>query len=80
MTEYTIKNRLDIIKIIVVKIFDHEVYYYGNGLLYQKSYSITVKSGGTAGSDNGTLLVYHYDHLGSTKFVTDRAPSDILEM
>ena len=62
------------------KNFDHEVYYYGNGLLYQKSYSITVKSGGTAGSNNGTLLVYHYDHLGSTKFVTDRAPSDILEM
>ena len=54
------------------KNFDHEVYYYGNGLLYQKSYLITEKSGGTAGSNNGTLLVYHYDHLGSTKLVTDR--------
>ncbi len=38
------------------------------------------KSGGTAGSDDGKLLVYQYDHIGRIKLVTDRHPSDILEM
>ncbi len=33
-------------------------YYYGDGLLYEK------------GRDG--LLVYHYDHLGSTKYLTDK--------
>ncbi len=34
------------------------IYYYGNGLIYEKN------------SEDG-LLVYHYDHLGSTKAVTN---------
>ncbi len=34
------------------------IYYYGDGLLYEK------------GRDG--LLVYHYDHLGSTKYLTDK--------
>ncbi len=39
---------------------DVETYYYGNGLIYEKS------------NDVG-ILVYHYNHLGSTTAVTDQA-------
>ncbi|MBQ8924136.1 MAG: glycohydrolase toxin TNT-related protein [Lachnospiraceae bacterium] len=48
------------------KNLEHEVYYYGNGLSYEKLYDNQENP-----SDNG-ILVYHYDHLGSTKILTDR--------
>ncbi|MBQ8923604.1 MAG: RHS repeat protein, partial [Lachnospiraceae bacterium] len=41
---------------------EHEVYYYGNGLAYEKTY---------ADNEDDKTLIYHYDHLGSTKLVTD---------
>jgi len=42
------------------------IYYYGNGLIYEKN------------SDTG-MFVYHYDHLGSTKAVTDESGTLIAE-
>ena len=45
------------------KNIDHEVYYYGNGLVYEKT--------------NDDTYTYHYDHLGSTKLVTDRAGKSV---
>ena len=41
---------------------EHEIYYYGNGLAYEKSY---------VDNEEEKALIYHYDHLGSTKLVTD---------
>ena len=41
---------------------EHEIYYYGNGLVYEKTY---------ADNEEEKTLIYHYDHLGSTKLVTD---------
>ena len=49
------------------KNFDREVYYYGNGLAYEKLYE-----GNTKVENEGNLFVYHYDHLGSTKLVTNK--------
>ncbi len=45
---------------------DIATYYYGNGLSYEKN------------SLNG-MLVYHYDHLGSTKVVTDKEGNIVQE-
>ena len=39
----------------------------GNGLAYEKLYE-----GNTEVENEGNLFVYHYDHLGSTKLVTDK--------
>ena len=48
------------------KNLEHEVYYYGNGLSYEKLYD------NQENSVDSELFVYHYDHLGSTKILTDR--------
>ncbi len=48
---------------------EHELYYYGNGLAYEKSYD---SSDGYVNSIvDSNVYIYHYDHLGSTKLVTD---------
>ncbi|MBQ8924153.1 MAG: hypothetical protein IJ053_05090, partial [Lachnospiraceae bacterium] len=41
---------------------EHEIYYYVNGLVYEKSY---------ADKEDNNTFIYHYDHLGSTNLVTD---------
>ena len=40
-----------------------EVYFYGSGLGYEKLYDST--------DADSRVLVYHYDHLGSTRLITD---------